>query len=296
MMRFRTQIIVVALFLLFGGTSGCKSANQPEKTPAQNNKTVTTKAETVPAPARDEAAQSPSSGVTIKGKVMDTINAGAYTYLQVQAAQGPVWIAIPQAKVEKGQEVTVPNGMEMKNFKSKILKRTFASIIFASGIGGNNQAGNTQPSGGSHAAAQGGNGFAKALNSETDMSPAAAMDSSGGSQAAIVPSANVKVQKAEGANGYTIGELFAKRKELNNKEVRVRGKVMKVSRMIMGKNWVHIQDGTGDALKNTHDLVVTTMAVPKTGSVVMVVGVLHTDRDFGAGYRYAAIIEDAKIK
>ncbi|NOX79980.1 MAG: DNA-binding protein [Deltaproteobacteria bacterium] len=288
MMRFRTQIIVVALFLLLGGTTGCKSANQPEKTPAQN-KTVTTKAETVSTPAEAETAQSPS-GLTIKGKVIDTINAGAYTYLQVQAAQGPVWIAIPQAKVEKGQEVTVQNGMEMKDFKSKILKRTFASIIFASGIG------NTQAAGSPHAAAQGGNGFAKALESETDLSTAAATDASGGSLAAIVPSANIKVRKAEGTNGYTIGELFAKRKELNNKEVMVRGKVMKVSRMIMGKNWVHIQDGTGDALKNTHDLVVTTMAVPKTGSVVLVEGVLHADRDFGAGYRYAAIIEDAKIK
>ncbi|GBE13559.1 hypothetical protein BMS3Bbin14_02133 [bacterium BMS3Bbin14] len=293
MMRFRTQIIIVALFLLFGGTTGCKSANQPEKTPAQN-KTVTTKAEMVPAPAQAETAQS-AAGLTIKGKVMDTINAGAYTYLQVKAAQGPVWIAIPKAKVEKGQEVTVQNGMEMKNFKSRILKRTFASIIFASGIG-NHTAGNMQQSGGSHVAAKGGNGFAKALESETDQSTAAASDASGGSLAAIVPSANVKVQKAEGANGYTIGELFAKRKELNNKEVRVRGKVMKVSRMIMGKNWVHIQDGTGDALKNTHELVVTTMAVPKTGSVVLVEGVLHTDRDFGAGYRYDAIIEDAKIK
>ncbi len=293
MMRFRTQIVVVALFLMLGVT-GCKSANQPEKTPAQD-KTVTTKAETVPAPSQAETAQSPT-GLTIKGKVLDTINAGSYTYLQVQAAQGPVWIAIPQAKVEKGQEVTVQNGMEMKNFKSRILKRTFASIIFANGIGNKHMAGKMQQSGSPHAAAKGGNGFAKALESETDLSTAAATDTSGGSLAAIVPSANVKVQKAEGANGYTIGELFAKRKELNNKEVRVRGKVMKVSRMIMGKNWVHIQDGTGDALKNTYELVVTTMAVPKTGSIVLVEGVLHTDRDFGAGYRYAAIIEDAKIK
>jgi len=293
MMRFRTQIVVVALFLMLGVT-GCKSANQPEKTPAQD-KTVTTKAETVPAPSQAETAQSPT-GLTIKGKVLDTINAGSYTYLQVQAAQGPVWIAIPQAKVEKGQEVTVQNGMEMKNFKSRILKRTFASIIFANGIGNKHMAGKMQQSGSPHAAAKGGNGFAKALESETDLSTAAATDTSGGSLAAIVPSANVKVQKAEGANGYTIGELFAKRKELNNKEVRVRGKVMKVSRMIMGKNWVHIQDGTGDALKNTYELVVTTMAVPKTGSIVLVEGVLHTNRDFGAGYRYAVIIENAKIK
>ncbi len=293
MMRFRTQIVVVAMFLLFGGTTGCKSANQPEKTPAQN-KLVTTKAETVPVPAQDETVQSPS-GLTIKGKVIKTINADAYTYLQVQAAQGPVWIAIPRAQVEKGQEVTVQNGMEMKNFKSKILKRTFTSIIFASGISNSHTAGNMQEAGSPHAGAKGNNSFTQALESETDQPALASMASSGGSLAAIVPAANIKVRKAKGADGYTIGELFAKRKELNNKIVTVRGKVMKVSRMIMGKNWVHIQDGTGDALKNTHDLVVTTMAVPKKGSIVLVKGVLHADRDFGAGYRYAAIIENAKI-
>jgi phosphopantetheine adenylyltransferase len=63
----------------------------------------------------------------------------------------------------------------------------------------------------------------------------------------------------------------------------------------MGKNWIHLQDGSGDPMKNTHDLVVTTSETAAKDAVVVVEGVLSKDKDFGAGYRYQAIIEDAKI-
>ena len=63
----------------------------------------------------------------------------------------------------------------------------------------------------------------------------------------------------------------------------------------MGKNWVHIQDGTGDPKGNTHDLVVTTQDDAAKGDIVTVSGVVAADKDFGAGYRYDVIVEDAKI-
>ena len=69
-----------------------------------------------------------------------------------------------------------------------------------------------------------------------------------------------------------------------------------VSRQIMGKNWLHLQDGTGNPMKNQHDLVVTTLEEPKEGEVVTIEGVLAADRDFGAGYKYAVIVEDAKVE
>ncbi len=64
----------------------------------------------------------------------------------------------------------------------------------------------------------------------------------------------------------------------------------------MGKNWLHIQDGTGNPLKNHHDLVVTTMEEPDKGAIVPVEGTLNYERDFGAGYKYDVIVEDAKIE
>jgi hypothetical protein len=61
----------------------------------------------------------------------------------------------------------------------------------------------------------------------------------------------------------------------------------------MGKNWIHLQDGTGD--NGSNDLTVTTDSTVNVGDTVLVSGVLNTDKDFGYGYQYAVIVEDAKI-
>jgi len=247
-------------------------------------------------------AGSSLDGKPIKGKVLETMDAGGYTYLQLETDGDKVWVAIPKTAVEKGQEVTCNPGMTMTDFQSKSLNRTFASIVFSSGLNSGDKPFNPNPhgSGGAMGGASKGMSFEEALQAEQGggmAAPAmdgAAMMASGGSASAIVPSKEVKVDKADG--GYTIGECFAKAKELDGKKVKVRGKVVKVSRMIMGKNWIHIQDGTGNPMKNTHDLVVTTMAEPAMDSIVLVEGTLHADKDFGAGYKYDVIIEDATVK
>ena len=73
----------------------------------------------------------------------------------------------------------------------------------------------------------------------------------------------------------------------------MRGKVVKFSANIMGKNWVHLQDGTGES--GINDLTVTTSAVVNKGDTVLVSGVLVIDKDFGYGYSYDVIIEDAEV-
>jgi hypothetical protein len=119
---------------------------------------------------------------------------------------------------------------------------------------------------------------------------------SGGSAAAMAPFAEVKVEKAVGDNAYTVQEIFAKNKELAGKIVQVRGKVVKFNPGIMGRNWIHIQDGSGNPLQNTHDLVATSTEEAAVGEVVTVEGKLTANKDFGAGYTYVVIIEEAKIK
>ncbi len=256
--------------------------------------------------ATASAASSVSlDGKPIKGKVLETMDTAGYTYIQVDAPEGKVWVAIPQSKIEVGQEVLANPGMVMKDFESKSLNKTFDVIIFSSGLGDP-----SKPFAPKKKAAMGGMGgssFAAAMQAESGganphgntggaMGGAAMAEPSGGSTTAIVPAAEVKVDKAIADNAQTIGECFDKAKELDNKKVTVRGKVMKVSRMIMGKNWLHLQDGTGNPMKNSHDLVVTTMAVPEKDSVVVIEGTLHANKDFGAGYKYEVIIEDAEIK
>jgi len=108
---------------------------------------------------------------------------------------------------------------------------------------------------------------------------------------ATAPAAG-SIEKAESG---TVADIFANKDKLAGKEVTVRGKVMKFSPMIMGRNWVHIQDGTGDAASGTNDLTVTTSDSVKVGDTVLVKGKLAANKDFGAGYSYDVIIEEAKV-
>ena len=104
----------------------------------------------------------------------------------------------------------------------------------------------------------------------------------------------INVEKAAGPDAYTVGEIYEKRAALNGKNVVLNGKVVKVSEGIMGKNWIHVQDGTGDSTKKTHNLVATTSGdLPAVGDVVTVKGTVSMDKDFGSGYRYNVIIENA---
>ena len=121
---------------------------------------------------------------------------------------------------------------------------------------------------------------------------------SGGSEGAKAPatSEQITVEKAKGADAYTVSEAYEKAAKLDKKTVVVRGKVVKVSKGIMGKNWVHLRDGSGDPAKGTNNLVVTTQDVPIVGDVVTAKGTLYKDKDFGAGYKYQVIVEEASVK
>ena len=121
---------------------------------------------------------------------------------------------------------------------------------------------------------------------------------SGGSEGAKAPATSepIKVEKAKGADAYTVSEAYEKAGKLDKKAVVVRGKVVKVSKGIMGKNWVHLRDGSGDPGKGTNNLVVTTQDDPNIGDVVTAKGTLYKDKDFGAGYKYQVIVEEATVK
>ena len=120
----------------------------------------------------------------------------------------------------------------------------------------------------------------------------------GGSEGAKAPASSepIQVEKAKGKDAYTVSELYEKGGTLDKKAVAVRGKVVKVSKMIMGKNWVHLRDGSGDAGKGTNNIVVTSQEDPKVGDVVTARGTLYKDKDFGAGYQYPVIVEEGTFK
>jgi hypothetical protein len=105
----------------------------------------------------------------------------------------------------------------------------------------------------------------------------------------------IKVEKASGPDAYTVGELHKNKDLLDKKNVVVKGKVVKVSPAIMGKNWIHLRDGSGDRAEKSDRLVVTSQDLPAVGDTVTARGTIYKDKDFGAGYRYAVIMEDARI-
>jgi len=223
------------------------------------------------------------------GKVVETQDVSPYTYVRLDNGAGTeIWAAVPQARLEIGEDIALQGGVEMTNFSSKTLNRTFASIIFASGFVRGSESMTLQAAG----VTDGGVPDA----AQSGVSPhGMAAQSSGGSSRAIVSFTGVKVEKSTAQNGYTVAEIFDKAVSLNNRKVTVKGQVVKISSNIMGKNWFHIQDGTGDPAKNTHDLVVTSSAMVEKGAIVSLEGVLAADKDFGFGYKYDVLIEDAVV-
>jgi len=167
--------------------------------------------------------------------------------------------------VAVGDEVILPEGAPMKDFHSDTLKRTFDVVYFVQQIKVIGAGATKDRIAAAHQAA----GVKKA-SAEVDLS---------------------NIKKAEG--GETVGELFAKKSALVGKDIAVRGRVVKFTPSVMGKNWIHLKDGTGKA--GTDDLAVTTNDSAKVGDMVLVRGKLTADKDFGFGYKYDVIVEDAKV-
>jgi hypothetical protein len=105
----------------------------------------------------------------------------------------------------------------------------------------------------------------------------------------------ISVDKASGPNGFRVAEVFAKKQDLRDRKVAVRGEVTKVNANIMGKTWIHIQDGTGDPQEKTNDLAVTSQNTPAMGDTVLVEGIVRTDKNYGMGYVFSVILEDAIV-
>jgi hypothetical protein len=274
-------ITLVCSIILIAGLTACSGDKSKDQA-------------ATPQPAGQQAASAPvgAPATPVTGKVLETMNAGGYTYLNVENAEGAKWIAVNQADVKVGDEVTYLDGMVMQNFTSKSLDRTFPEIVFSSGLVG---PGSSLP--GSPAAGSGAESFSQALTSESGSAMDTAAGLATGSLKAVVPLGEIKIEKAAGENGYTIAEIHSKAEELNGKAVVVRGKVVKVSPGIMGRNWIHIQDGTGSPDDSTHDLVITTSQEPAADwDIIIMEGVIAANKDFGSGYSYDVIIEEASIR
>lgn len=216
-----------------------------------------------------------------KGVVLEVIDGGGYSYLNVEEKGEKFWIAGPPVDVKVGQEVSFSEQVWMPNFRSKTLNRTFDKILFVSGID----------------SGEGTSGDVHSPGSAEDAGLALPVEPSGEGDGADEYSEDEEEYEAEPmpADGvFTVEQLYYRADELKGQTVKVRGKVVKVSEYIMGMNWVHIQDGTGTRGKNK--IVFTSLDdIAKVGSTVLAEGTLETDKDFGYGYFYSVIVGNGKF-
>jgi hypothetical protein len=202
---------------------------------------------------------------SLSGKVVETMDSGGYTYINIEKDGKKTWVAVSKMKVTIGQDISLKPGIAMKNFRSKTLNRTFDTITFSGGAIGHH----------------GTETFKKSADNKPTK------DSF---------NKTIKVKKAAGPDAYTVAELYEKSAELNEKNIVLRGQVVKFTAQIMGKNWIHIQDGSGNSSNGNNDILVTSQDVFLEGDVVTLKGTLYKDKDFGSGYKYAVIVEEATIK
>lgn len=230
----------------------------------------------------------PTAGGTLTGTVREQIPVGPYVYLRLDTERGEEWAAVndPSADsttVQVGQAVTVYNVMVMEQFASQTLKRTFARIYF----------GSTNPNAGAGTSgATGAAGNAPATGAA--MPGVGASGESPGTPAAVDAHVGT-VARAAGRGAHTVGELFAQQQTLAGTSVSVRGVVVKYNPGVMGMNWIHLQDGSGNATKGTHDVTAISNDVTAVGDTVTVTGTVRLNKDFGAGYVYPLVIDGAKV-
>jgi hypothetical protein len=201
----------------------------------------------------------------LSGKVLETMDSGNYTYINIEKDGRNTWVAVPRITVAIGQEISVQPGMAMPNFESKTLNRTFKSIIFSGGVIGQQAK--------------------ESMNVSSSRKPEI-----------VSPPVDINVEKAPGTDAFTVAELYEKSTDLDTKRVVVKGQVVKFSPNIMGKNWIHIQDGSGNESEGTNDILFTSQDTLSVGDIVTLKGTLYKDKDFGSGYRFSAVVEEATVE
>ncbi len=225
-------------------------------------------------------AEDGPQGSRFAGTVVETTNASSYTYVLIDTGKEKVWAAAPQFDVKVGDKVSFSDGMAMQGFESKALHRKFDVVYFVGSI--------ETPGAGKAANPGPGHGVGAVPNDEVHAGVGRAATAAGASAAKLDFSG---LKKADG--GVTVGELYEQKAKLEKKEVTFRGKVVKYNAQVMNKNWLHVQDGTGAAGAN--DVTVTSTNTAHLGDTVLVRGTVVLNKDYGYGYKYGLVVEDAKV-
>jgi hypothetical protein len=235
----KIQVLLFFAIIIFFIGCGNDDSNSKEITETKNNTT--------------NIESNSRSGI-----VVDKVDAGSYSYLQLKENDKLYWVAVPTMKIENGESIYFSQYMEMIDFKSETLNRTFESVLFV-------------------------NDASKSMNKMNMKNPHSDVQS--------LDKQTISVGTLK--DGKTIADIYKNKQSLNGKTVKVKGKVVKFNSGIMNRNWVHIQDGTDN--NGDFDLLITSDESVRVGDIIVADGKLAIDKDFGAGYFYPVLVEEAKI-
>jgi hypothetical protein len=224
------------------------------------------------APVADNPALAePVPAGMVRGPVLETMSSAGYTYVLIGTEQVQRWLAAPETTVQVGDVIQAHEGMPMAQFESKTLNRTFDVVYFVDALYNLSTPG--MPDGKASAAMPPGHPGTEASSA--------------------VPAAAVEVAELE--PGQNIAYVYANKDTLAGQQVSLRGQVVKYNEGILGWNFIHVQDGSGDTADGSNDLTVTSKATTAVGETVVLNGTIILDKDFGAGYSFPVLMEDASL-
>ena len=188
-------------------------------------------------------------------EIIETIPTQKYSYLKVKEGEKEFWIATLKGDFTIGDQYHYTGGLLKQNFKSEVHNRVFEELYLVSNIVPLN-------------------------HGNQDESSTVAWSE-----------ADENTENIEVAGSMRIADLVAKATDFEGKTVQISGKVTKVNTGIMGRNWIHLQDGS----KNDYDLVLTADEAVPVGHIVTYKATVAVNKDFGAGYSYALILENGEL-
>ncbi len=281
MKKISIALSVAALLMVGCSDKPKEDTTKVEKDQTTKSEASTSESENIYGATTDSMSAhggTPPAGADVQtntphvAKILETMNATGYTYAKVDEDGAIYWIASPQTNVKVGDTVSYIEQMVMKDFTSESLNKTFDYLMFASAM--------VKP-GEAHTHA----------NHVSQPHPATTKSSS---TPKTVEGIVEKISIAKLDGGYNIEELYASKDKLKDKSIKLRAKVVKVSKAIMGKDWIHLQDGTGEGA--TSDIILTTKdSTVNVGDVVIVEAIYKTDVDLGYGYFFEIILQEGKF-
>lgn len=202
-------------------------------------------------------------------KVAEVIQGGSYTYINAKDNGSEKWIAVSKQTVNPGEVLYYSDALPMENFHSKEIDRTFDLIYFVNKI-------SKSPQG---------------TGSATMADPHSGSAAHHSGKVKTEKKTDITVEKS--GDELKIEQIFSAKESFEGKIIEISGVVVKVNNQVMGKNWVHIQDGT--SANGKYDLTITTQDEVNVGDKVTFKGKLYLNKDFGAGYFYDVIVEEASL-